>query len=149
MIIARTRRAYSLSPWLAILLGAALFIVGGLNVNYNEVKASPVLWGLVVCFLITILFVLPFRKIGAYQEIMIEKSTLKLIKRPANKEAVYDLKILEKWSVKPSAGRYDYGQNLYLVFLDGYKLHVSEMEYTNFNAVIGYLKSKHGQKQAD
>lgn len=130
-----------------MLLGVALFIVGGLNVNYDEVKAAPIIWVLVICFLSIILFVLPYRKIGSYQEITIEKSTLKLIKQPANKEAVYDLDDLENWFLRPSAGRYDFGQNLYLVFMDGYRLHVSEMEYTSFYAVVDYLKERYAMKQ--
>jgi hypothetical protein len=138
-LVLRTRNAYSFSPWLTMLLGIVLLVLGVKNLNYEQVRANSFVWVAATLALVVILFILPLRNIGSYKQIVIENEYIKFVKMPSRNETEYFLGNLKSWVLKDSISRYDYGRNLYLAFDGGVKIHVSEMEYTDFESLINYF----------
>ena len=147
-MITASSKKYDLLWWPILLFGVVLFIVMGANMDYDAITRSPIgtiISSLIIfsCFIFLPLYSL---FISGQRELVIDKRFLIITSWPSKKEKGYDLRNLVWWEETLASGRFQLGRNLYLVFLNEdhvqQKLHLSEMEFKNFDAVVAYFDSE-------
>lgn len=149
MIVAKKKVYLNTMAKLLIIFGLVLTIGLGIEIEYVRMAKEPFLFAFIALILLSVIFILPAYLLIGCKEINIDKRSLILKSQPFDRKEKYDLLNLQEWELKNIPTRYSLGNNLhlYLRFADKKQIHLSDMEFTNFDKIIRLIETEFKTKK--